>query len=79
MIGLCFIFFITLIFNEVIEINCLRLSENTRKNISARASYDQELIERNNDSIVSEDDYLIIMDDIETNEKEGVKTDSNVN
>ena len=62
-IGLCFIFFMTLIFNEVIEINCLGLSYNTKRNITSRSSYDLELMEKHNDSFVSEDDYLIVIND----------------
>lgn len=39
-IGLIFILFITLIFNEIIEVNCFGLDKNTKKNISKRAKED---------------------------------------
>lgn len=36
-IGLIFILFMTLIFNEIIEVNCFGLNKNTKKNIGKRA------------------------------------------
>ena len=43
-IGLVFIFFLTLIFNEIIEINFWGLSYNTKKNIIERANTENLLI-----------------------------------
>ena len=43
-IGLVFIIFFTLIFNEIIEINCWGLSYNTKKNIMERANRENLLI-----------------------------------
>ena len=39
-IGLLIILFFTLIFNEIIEIKCLGLNKNTKKNIALRAEND---------------------------------------
>ena len=39
-IGLLIIFLFSLIFNEIIEVNCLKLQLNTKKNIALRARYD---------------------------------------
>jgi len=39
-IGLLIIFLFSLIFNEIIEVNCLKLQLNTKKNIALRAKYD---------------------------------------
>ena len=50
-IGLFIILFFSLIFNEIIEINCLGLSKNTKKNIALRAKKDRETIRiEDNDS-----------------------------
>ena len=50
-----FIYFLILIFTEIIELNFFGLSFNTRKNIRNRAT----IIERNN-SIYSNDSSLMI-------------------
>ena len=47
-IGLCFIMLMTFIFNEIIEINCCGLSNNTKRNIMLRAGLDS-LININNE------------------------------
>ena len=39
-IGFIFIIFLILIFNEIIEINCCGMQNNTKKNISKRASFE---------------------------------------
>ena len=39
--GLCFILFMTLIFNEIIILNCCGLEKNTRKYISERAEMEK--------------------------------------
>ena len=46
-IGLIFILFMSLVFNEIIEINICGLSENTKKNIVYRAEIDNLIIEKN--------------------------------
>ena len=43
-----FIFFISLIFNEIIEINVWGLSDNTKRNITRRAESENQTIEKNN-------------------------------
>ena len=43
-----FIFFISLIFNEIIEINVWGLSDNTKRNITKRAESENQTIEKNN-------------------------------
>ena len=43
-IGLCFILFMTLVFNETIEINCCEIQKDTKKNISLRASLESSKI-----------------------------------
>ena len=51
-IGLSILFFLTLIFNEIIEIKCFGLQKNTKKNIALRAEMDRLSI----DNIYSEID-----------------------
>ena len=46
-ICLVFILFMSLVFNEIIEINCFGLSDNTKRNIMKR--------ERNDDLMINED------------------------
>ena len=48
-IGLCLILFMTLIFNEIIEINCCGLEKNTKKNITLRARLDTPINNNNNE------------------------------
>ena len=43
-IGLFFILFMTLVFNETIEINCCEIQKDTKKNISLRASLESSKI-----------------------------------
>ena len=61
-IFLIIILFLSLVFNEIIEINICRLSYNTRRNISKRAEFEDFLIKQNqvNDEnvIVGKDGYL---------------------
>ena len=59
-ICLIFILFISLIFNEIIEINCFGLSENTRRNIINRAN-NEDLINKKVPTcdIIENGDYLI--------------------
>ena len=56
-ICLIFILFISLIFNEIIEIKCFGLEENTRNNIAKRAKI-EELNIQENSSLYSNDDNL---------------------
>ena len=57
-ICLIFILFMTLIFNEIIEINCFGLSRNTKRNIRIRANSDNSdvLIIKNNDTFDENDE-----------------------
>ena len=65
-IFLIIILFLSLVFNEIIEINICRLSYNTRRNISKRAEIEDFLIKQNqgNDEnvIVGKDGYLFELD-----------------
>lgn len=60
-VGLCFVLFMTLVFNEVIELNCFGLEENTKKNISIRVKIEEDKIDKDdeNDSKASMDNYNI--------------------
>ena len=51
----CIIFFMILVFNEIIELNCFGLNTNTKKGISNRADMDNINKEMRNESIISED------------------------
>ena len=53
-IGLLIILFFTLIFNEIIEIKCLGLNKNTKKNIALRAEDDRFSVDKIDN--VSEED-----------------------
>ena len=68
---LIFILFLSFIFNEIIEINLLGLSDNTRKNISKRAEMEDiklmtecDLYDRD----LEEDGYIIYQKDFKPNE-----------
>jgi len=56
-ICLIFILFISLIFNEIIEIKCFGLEENTRNNIAKRAKIEELKIQENS-SLYAIDDNL---------------------
>ena len=60
-----FIFFISLIFNEIIEINCWRLSENTKRNIMRRAS--NEKLFNEDDRTIDENEEMIFKSEKEEN------------
>ena len=68
-IGHIFILFMSLIFNEIIEINFCGLSKNTRKNIIMRArddSIDENIIDEINlidEKIEIDDDVIIELED----------------
>ena len=53
-IGLLIILFFTLIFNEIIEIKCLELNKNKKKNIALRAEDDRFSVDKIDN--VSEED-----------------------
>ena len=57
-ITICFyiIFFMILVFNEIIELKCFGLNKNTKKGISKRADMDNINKELRNESIFSEDE-----------------------
>ena len=57
-IGLLIILFFTLIFNEIIEIKCLGLNKNTKKNIALRAEDDRFSVDKI-DNISEEDNSEI--------------------
>ena len=68
--GLLFIIFLSLIFDEIIEINICGLSENTKRNISLRAKIEEDII-RTTDTIDSmqedTDGYIIRSKDFKSN------------
>ena len=68
--GLLFIIFLSLIFDEIIEINICGLSENTKRNISLRAKIEEDII-RTTDTIDSmqedTDGYIIKSKDFKSN------------
>lgn len=60
--GFCIIIFMTLIFNEIIELNFWGLEKYTKRNIYIRSKSDQIDKEDDNESQCSEDNYLFKMD-----------------
>ena len=70
-----FVLFISLIFNEIIEINCFGLSKNTRRNIVDRAQ-NEDLIIKKIPSLESIEDkgYLIEFKEKEECESTKIKT-----
>ena len=54
-ICLIFILFMSLVYNEIIEINCFKLSENTKRNIMKRAAIENYFIENGN-ALISNDE-----------------------
>ena len=64
-IGLFFILFMTLVFNEVFEFNCFGLEKNTKKNISKRVKIEENKLyndEDDNESEISLEDFRINME-----------------
>jgi len=55
-IGLIFILFLSLIFNEIVEINFWGLSRNTKNNISSRAESKEDFLIDNNDTFDENDE-----------------------
>ena len=45
----------SLVYNEIIEINCFKLSENTKRNIMKRAAIENYFIENGN-ALISNDE-----------------------
>ena len=68
MVGLLFILFFTLVFNEILEINCFGLQENTKKNIANRATIERITI----GEINIEDDEDICEEEEEYEEYENI-------
>ena len=68
MVFLLLILFMSLIFNEIIEINCFGLAKNTKKNIMKRARMDTEdlLILDNNLIKEEEEDLDFEKNDLDT-------------
>jgi hypothetical protein len=64
-LGFCLIFFMTLIFIEIFELNFFGLQLNTKKNIAKRAALEDEILDDLNESICSEGGYLINMENID--------------
>ena len=67
------IFFMILVFNEIIEINCFGFQKNTRKNISERAELD---LLNNNEN--SEDNEIILVNDFYIVDFKKEKTNANI-
>lgn len=65
-VSLIFILFMTLVFIEIIEINCFQLQLNTKRNISKRAQNIDTIDERR----ISIGDYLFYLDG-ENDDREG--------
>ena len=56
-IGFFIILFMTLLFNEIIELNLFGIQKNTKRNISQRADLDIKMMEEKNDGRLSEGGY----------------------
>ena len=64
-IGLFFILFMILVFNEIFEFNCFGLEKNTKQNIAKRVKIEENELyndEDDNESLISVDDFRISMD-----------------
>jgi hypothetical protein len=70
------IFFFSLIFNEIIEINCFGLSDNTRRNIMKREKKDDLIIFREPSADINENDRNSMIS-LEMNVKDPVSLGSN--
>ena len=81
-IGLIFIFLMTLVFNEIIELNCFGLEKNTKKNINIRVAIEEDKLkdEEKSEDRVSIDNYLVNLDDkneLELSSRESEKDEKN--
>lgn len=65
-VGLIFIFFMILIFNEVFELKCFGWQKNTKKNISFRANKDIINDDDNEENLFSEDNDSFIESERQT-------------
>jgi uncharacterized membrane protein len=65
-VGLIFIFFMILIFNEVFELKCFGWQKNTKKNISARAKKDITNDDGNEENLFSEENDSFIESERQT-------------
>ena len=79
-IGLFFILFMTLVFNEVFEFNCFGLEKNTKQNIAKRVKIEENKLyndEDDNESLISLEDFQINMESQqnlnENNENENIE------
>ena len=80
-VALCFILFMTLIFNEIIILNCCGLEKNTRKYISERA--EKEKLSKINDNENIDEDNNNEDGDVDNNNtlniEENMEDENNVN
>ena len=72
----------SLIFNEIIEINCFELSYNTKRNIANRAEIEEHILiinpeEHDNDAIEN-DEYLITLKNDEISKESQSRTTSEI-
>lgn len=65
--GFIVILFMTLIFNEIFELNCCGLAKNTKRNISIRAKLDDKSGDDDNESKCSDKDYIINIENEDEN------------
>ena len=65
-LGLIFIFFMILIFNEVLELRCFGWQKNTKKNISFRAKKDINNDDGNEENLFSEENESFIESERQT-------------
>ena len=72
-IGFFIILFMTLLFNEIIELNCFGIQKNTKRNISQRADLDIKMMEEKNDGRLSEGGYWIDLENKESNKTKDIK------
>ena len=70
--GFLIIIFMTLLFNEIFELNFCGLEKNTKRNIYIRSRKDEKDKEDDNESQCSEDNYLFSME-LEEDMKLGLK------
>ena len=82
--GLLVILFLALVFNEILEINCLGLQKNTKKNIAIRARMDSLSVERisfinNTNNEDDSEDNEDLDDDNEENIDEEQEEDNKIN
>ena len=62
-IGLLFMLFFSLVFNEIIEIRCLGLDKNTKKNIAIRAELERLSVKK----VIDDNDIDANSDELNSN------------